>query len=254
MEILFVHPNQPDYLAESLFHGLRKLLGSSCVDVPRYDSMYKPLKNCPWSYFTPVRRHKYFKRELVGGSSSYGLDRFSPLNLDKWTTLPKNAMPISFSIPEEKIVRVDREAKTKRFPVHIVDEEVAAHLGDAFFSAIGSDRHVFTSEEEYYRDLRCSRFGITTKRAGWDCLRHYELAANGCVLCFKDLDLKPETCAPHGLNESNCIIYHTYSELEEKINSMSDEEYGELQIKTYEWIGCNTTVVSAKEFLVAALS
>src|SRR5437763_3627516 len=43
MKVLFLHDNQPDYLAESLFHGLRSLLGSNCVDVPRYDSMYAPL-------------------------------------------------------------------------------------------------------------------------------------------------------------------------------------------------------------------
>ena len=35
MKVLYFHHNQPDYLAESLLHRLRTLLGKNCVDVPR---------------------------------------------------------------------------------------------------------------------------------------------------------------------------------------------------------------------------
>ncbi|MEH2381179.1 MAG: glycosyltransferase family 1 protein [Nostoc sp.] len=336
MKVLYLHHNQPDYLGESLFHGLRRLLGQNCVDIPRYDSMYAPLTdriryklrgngftlyglledipalaedryfwqndldkydliiianiysqwhlvwqllsvvpaeklvildgsdspaffpyvslkwrmiNRPWSYFTPLSNLKYFKRELIGEGHSYGLDRFLPYSLRYYIPFPKNAKPISFSIPEEKIRKVDFKQKVKDFPTHIVDAEVSAKVREAFFSDIGSDKYIFSSEEEYYNDLRKSRFGITTKRAGWDCFRHYELAANGCVLCFKDLDLKPEICAPHGLNESNCIIYHSYNDLIERISAITDDEYCRLQDATYQWIESNTTVVRAKYFL-----
>lgn len=341
MKVLFLHGNYPDYVANSLFHGLRTLLGKNCVDVPRYDSMYAPLtteiraklrgngftlyglledlpelandryywrkdvanydliiiahvwqqwslawelaslvqpekiaiidgndtpaffpyislgwrlKSCPWTYLTPLSKFKYFKRELIGQGCSYGLDRFLPLYLRCWIPLPKNAYPISFAIPAEKISYVDSNAKTQDFPTHIVDAEIADNLEKAFFSAIGSDRHIFSSEADYYADLRKSRFGITTKRAGWDCLRHYELAANGCVLCFRDLDLKPETCAPHGLDESNCLIYHSYDELKKKIASLSDNEYQKLQAATYQWIEKNTTLAWAKQFLQTCFS
>src|SRR5258708_1283586 len=43
--ILYLHGNKPCYLAESLFHGLRTVLGANCVDVPRYDSLYWPLSD-----------------------------------------------------------------------------------------------------------------------------------------------------------------------------------------------------------------
>ena len=72
---------------------------------------------------------------------------------------------------------------------HIVDEEVAERMGAA-------SSHVFEREADYYRDLQASRFGITTKRTGWDCLRHYEIAANGAVPCFRDLDRKPPPLRP----------------------------------------------------------
>jgi len=37
------------------------------------------------------------------------------------------------------------------------------------------------------------------KRGGWDCLRHYEIAAAGAVPCVRQLEGKPSSCAPHGL-------------------------------------------------------
>ena len=332
MKVLFLHHNQPDYLAESLFHGLRNLLGKNCVDVPRYDSMYAPLtdrmksklrghgftlyglleeipelaearyfwqkdlgdydiivianiwvqwqtlwelsslvepeklvildghdtptffpytslswrlRKCPWSYFTPISRFKYFKRELIGEGCSQGLNKFLPSYLQQWMPIPRNSNSISFSIPEQKVWQGDVSLKTKDFPKHIVDPEVAGNVSD------GSEEYVFSSEAEYYNDLRMSRFGITTKRAGWDCLRHYELAANGCVLCFRDLDLKPSNCAPHGLNESNCIVYHSFNKIQKKILSLTIVEYSQLQQMTYQWITLNTTMVRAKDFLEA---
>jgi len=329
MKVLFLHHNQPDYLAESLFHGLRSLLGINCVDVPRYDSMYAPLTDkirsklrgygftlygllediselvenrffwqkdldfydlivianiqhqwqlfwqlsytvnlrkisildggdaprlfpytsfkelikCPLSLLVPVSRVKYFKRELIGEGYSYGLDQFLPRQLHQWLPQPQNTIPISFSIPQEKIWQEAKRVRSKDFPIHIVDSEVLRHISNTSLS------YAFLSESEYYNDLRQSRFGVTTKRGGWDCLRHYELAANGCVLCFRDLDLKPESCAPHGLNEYNCIIYHNFEELKYKISTLTYDDYYKLQNMTYQWISHHTTIECAKYFL-----
>lgn len=335
MNVLFLHANQPDYLAESLFHGLRQLLGEKCVDFPRYDSMYSPLpegirsrlrghgfslygllndiasvkeerffwrsefilpkydlviiadiwtmaglaydlssvldprkmvildgvdfpaffpyanikenlEKQPLSFLVSrsLHKYKYFKRELYGGLYTYGLDKYVPRPLlNRWKSIPKNSIPISFSIPKEKIWYGSINQKTKDFPTHIVDRDVANHVSDT------SEHYMFTQESEYYEDLRASRFGVTTKRAGWDCLRHYELAAQGCVLCFRDLDLKPVSCAPHGLNESNSIIYHTYNELQQKIAALILDQYSDLQQETYKWIEQNTTIARAKCFL-----
>lgn len=333
MKIIFLHHNQPDYLAESLFHGLRTLLGKNCVDVPRYDSMYAPLtdrlksklrgngftlyglleeipdlseerffwqndidsydfivigriwtqwelvwelsayiepkklvvldgedhpaffpymwqlRKRPWAYFTPVWQYKYFKRELMGEGYSYSLDKFLPGSLRQWIPLPKYARSISFSIPEEKIGKGNVDEKTKDFPTHIVDPEVAAHVNGAFVSSVGLDKYIFLSEKEYYDDLRQSRFGITTKRAGWDCLRHYEIAANGCVPCFLNLHLKPSSCAPHGLNSTNSIVYQSYEDLISKIKNLTTEQYMKLQQGTLNWAYANSTKNCALKFI-----
>src|SRR5829696_1126455 len=40
MRVLFLAPGHDDFLADGLFHGLRTLLGSDAVDLPRIDHLY----------------------------------------------------------------------------------------------------------------------------------------------------------------------------------------------------------------------
>lgn len=89
--------------------------------------------------------------------------------------------PISFSIPESKIVDAIPR-KTKEFG-HVVP-------GDA-------STYIFGNEESYRKDYQASVFGRTQKKAGWDCLRHYEILANGCIPWFKDLDQCPSQTMTH---------------------------------------------------------
>jgi hypothetical protein len=46
-------------------------------------------------------------------------------------------------------------------------------------------------ERGYYADIERSYFGLTWKKAGWDCLRHLELLAAGCVPLFTDIGAAP---------------------------------------------------------------
>ena len=218
-------------------------------DAPAIFPYASHLRNQPWAYLLQLSQVIYFKRELMGEGLSYRLEHFLPYSLRKGIPTPGNIKPIAFSIPEEKISATNETARMRNFPTHIVDEEIAQQSDSAFFSSIGSDKQVFTDEAAYYNDLRQARFGITTKRGGWDCLRHYELAANGCILCFRDLDHKPFSCAPHGLDYTNCIIYHNYEELRSRITSLDAEEYAALREKTTTWIRRNTTTARAQDFL-----
>jgi hypothetical protein len=111
---------------------------------------------------------------------------------------------------------------------------------------------VFDTEADYYADLRRSRFGVTTKREGWDAMRHYEIAANGCVPCFRDLDRKPAASAPHGLDETNSIAYRDHDDLMAALEGISDDRYTELQAGALAWARANTTRRRAEEFLAAA--
>jgi hypothetical protein len=46
-------------------------------------------------------------------------------------------------------------------------------------------------ESDYYNMYRQSMFALTSKKGGWDCLRHYEILAAGCIPIFENLDACP---------------------------------------------------------------
>ena len=46
-------------------------------------------------------------------------------------------------------------------------------------------------ETDYYNMYRQSMFALTSKKGGWDCLRHYEILAAGCIPIFENLDACP---------------------------------------------------------------
>ena len=56
-----------------------------------------------------------------------------------------------------------------------------------------SSNYLFRSGEEhkYYDMYRQSMFAHTQRKGGWDCLRHYEILAAGCIPIFEDLDKCP---------------------------------------------------------------
>lgn len=79
--------------------------------------------------------------------------------------------PISFSIPESKIVN-EIPCKTKLLATTI---------------PYNQSTYCFKNETDYHKDYQKSVFAITHKKGGWDCLRHYEILANGCIPYFTDL-------------------------------------------------------------------
>lgn len=173
----------------------------------------------------------YFKRELT------------PVSF-RWR--PRFRLhPVSFSIPASCIDQ-SLTNKTQLFPRHIVDPDVAQCFG-------GSSGYAFTAEDAYRADLRSSRFSITTKRAGWDCLRHYELAASGTVLCFRDLTRKPDTCAPFGLRHGvNCLSYESVDDLRLQIEALTPESEQSLQHQSLAWARSKSTQKIANEILQTA--
>jgi hypothetical protein len=195
-----------------------------------------------WSLPKAHKHFRYFKREWTTETIRFLWYKFPPLWASRYLPVPKTFRRTSFSFPADKIVQ-ELPKKTKLFPKHIIDPEVVANMPDSKVS------YAFTDEAEYYADLQSSKFGITTKKAGWDCLRHYEIAANGAVPCFRDLDKKEDTCAPHGLDQSNCIIYHNFDDLMHKIQNLGDAEYTDMQKRSLQWVRQNTTEIRVKQLL-----
>lgn len=90
--------------------------------------------------------------------------------------LDAEPIPLQFSIPEVKIVE-EVPAKKRAF---------------AFIVPGDLKTYIYQREKDYYRGYREAYFGITCKKGGWDCLRHYEILANGCIPYFTDLELCDE--------------------------------------------------------------
>lgn len=313
--VLFLGGPSPDYVADSLFHGLRTRLGDRVVDWPKRAPMYAgadpayiygrgfgcygllpdiPVDreavferdwdlvvsaviwrdwgcwsrawraygsrvrhavidggDLPWVYpygptwWRPSRwfvprahtRAMYFKREW-GRITMVAACRKVPLE------------PIAIAYPVDKIVSTP-QTKTQDFATHVVDLEVGERLG----RKLEHDRvHIFQHEAEYLADLRASRFGVTTKRAGWDALRHLEIAGAGAIPCFRDLNRKPETCAPHGLIDGrNCLSYRNADDLMRRVGQLSDDGRACLADAAVAWARANSTEQRALSFLDRAL-
>ena len=156
-------------------------------------------------------------------------------------------LPASFSIPAEKIRQVDLASKHQTLASHCVDTEVAQACGLR-------TSYAFASEKAYYDDLAASRFAVTTKRGGWDCLRHYEIAAAGAVPCIRELEVKPASCAPHGLQAGvNCLSYQNWADLKKQLDALEANplEYQRLLQATGVWVRQYTTKAAAQRFLEA---
>jgi len=186
-----------------------------------------------WQPF-PIRSGRcfYLKRELQRQSGA-----------GKWC----NVLPATFSIPIEKIRPVNFVNKHQQLATHCVDPVVARARGL-------HTSYSFTSEEDYYHDLSISRFAVTTKRGGWDCLRHYEIAAAGALPCVKQLETKPLTCAPHGLQAGvNCLSYESWPDLHEQIQRLDANplHYQSLVNASRDWLREFTTIAAAQRLLDA---
>ena len=187
------------------------------------------LRRYGWQPF-PIRSRRclYLKREWMGQGRSLRRPQVAEA---------------SFAIPAAKTLAADPAAKTQEFATHCVDPEVGAALGLP-------GHHAFASEAAYYADLARSRFAITTRRGGWDCLRHYEIAAAGAVPCFRNLEAKPATCAPHGLRSGlNCLSYRDWSDLQKQVVEISTAAYERLVEGAQAWVRGHTTAAAAARLL-----
>ena len=143
--------------------------------------------------------------------------------------------PISFAIREEYILS-DVPEKTK-----------------VFSSSMPNDR-VFTDQNEYYAEYRRALFGVTRLKAGWDCLRHYEILANGCIPYFENLDGIPTKTLidfPREIVRRAMKKYDT-----DKANGVSDEtmlhdaEYKEIIKELLVWTRKYLTTKERVKYIV----
>ena len=94
--------------------------------------------------------------------------------------------PISMGFPEELIVD---EVPNKT-------QEWCPLTGTNFpeFMKVSDKRYGFGEQDLYYEEIQRSSNAWTMKKAGWDCMRHYEIIGNGTIPHFYRLqDCPPKT-------------------------------------------------------------
>jgi len=136
--------------------------------------------------------------------------------------------PISFSIPREFVV--DSVPKKTQVLATCIPGKM--------------ETYVFQNEKDYYEDYRKSMFALTTKKGGWDCYRHYEILAAGCIPVFPDLKHCPGltlTTMPRKLIfDANEIV------------AKHPEQYNEWANKLLEYTKANLTTESTARYILSA--
>jgi hypothetical protein len=212
-----------DFQCDMLFHGLRTLLGADCVDVNKLTFMYQGEPHPP--FFTvyallpdiPIDReniveklqNRYYDAVIYGSiqrcqahfnlvRAVYPREKIAMVDGEDDGTIASFVghgfyfkrelqvddpaiLPIQFAVPAQKVRQIDLHRKKRLMaPCDPRDRSTYKYYGD---------------ESAYYDQYSDSWFGYTMKKGGWDCCRHYEIIAAGCLPYFAGL----EDCPPRTL-------------------------------------------------------
>ena len=149
-------------------------------------------------------KHPYFKREL----------------------LDNKFIPIHFAIPESKITQIKLD-KIQEYGSIIP----------------GQGGYKFDVEQEYYNDYNKSYFGVTMKKAGWDCMRHYEILANNCIPYFIDL----QDCPKYTLTN---LPKELLLEAKELANNFDEQKYFNILDELFEYTKSHLTTKELAKYVL----
>lgn len=210
-----------DYQNDLVFYGLRELFGDSVVDstqiIPLYKEykdkihpqhlwggmttfwligennidrsnieekikdryydliIYGAIKRCKQYYDLVSKHYPNNKIILIDGNDESELDPLYTKHLYFKRELQEshpNLLPITFGIPTCKLAEPNKN-KTQEYATCIPGQP---------------ETYIFKDEKSYYEDYQKSYYGVTMKKAGWDCMRHYEILGNYCLPYFIGLE------------------------------------------------------------------
>lgn len=280
LKILFLTTPLFDYLADSLLIGLREAYGENCVEFPRKGILYgdipcvygrgftvwsRPIKDVPRGLsafenvdlviYSNYRRQQTIDWRLLVRNKDQAprviyLDGSDDNNVEpnvrpffkRELFEPKpGVFPIGFGIPDWHVRPIALEQKSQLFQTHVQDTEFAKDIN-----------YKFTEEKEYFDDLAKSLFGITMRKGGWDCMRHYEIMAAGSVVMFKHFTEKPPLCAPQC---PDFVSYTDRNDFMEKSGRLLTDgkpngEYVRILLRQREWLLANATSSARAKHLI----
>lgn len=222
MKILYISAgNHCDYQDDCLSIGLKELFGASVVDVNKREHIYTSMPQDKASQMygrgmTVTRvledhevdrsdienkiAAKYFDLVIYGSIArctlyfplvleSYPKSRIFIIDGEDHTNLYQ--VPLELGLPYfKRELTIDRPGvfpisfaiPTAKFsPINLKTREMA------ICDPRDKNSYIYKSERDYYGGYKEACLAVTTKKAGWDCMRHYEIMANGCLPFFPDI-------------------------------------------------------------------
>ena len=266
-----------DYQNDLVFYGLRELYGDSVVDSTQIISLYKEyegripqrhlwgamttfwligdnnidrtnieqkikdqfydliiygsIKRCKDYYDLVSKHYPADKIILIDGNDESELDPLHKKHLYFKRELVNehpNLKPITFAIPTPKLSQPNKN-KTQEYATCIPGQP---------------ETYVFKEEQPYYEDYQKSYYGVTMKKAGWDCMRHYEILGNYCMPYFTDL----EDCPKDTLSS---FPKELLLEAKKLANNFNQEKYYTLLDKVFEHTKQHLTTKSLAKYILS---
>lgn len=152
-------------------------------------------------------KHLYFKRELI---------KHHP-----------NLLPITFGIPTSKLATPNIN-KTQEYATCMPGQP---------------ETYIFKTEQPYYEDYQKSFYGVTMKKAGWDCMRHYEILGNYCIPYFIGLEDCPKNTLTNFPKE-------LLLEGRELTNNFDEQKYFIILDELFKYTKNNLTTKSLAQYVI----
>lgn len=180
--------------------------------------LYSMIRFFKFGFYTKFLTTSFFLQKLHGKHIVY---------FKRELTKGVKGLPFSFSIPVEKLNGIIEKKRFLAINIPFIP---------------GS--YIYLNEADYYRGYNEAYFAITTKKGGWDALRHYEIIMNNCLPVFLEIDDCPAE-----------TLFHYPKDLVRESNELylSDEfdltKWESLTIKFREYILINLTTSKMANYI-----
>ena len=237
-----------DYISDLLLHGLRELYGDNVIDYPGSWHLYKDEfkkrnfeKDKLWgkgftlmnildgfdsidrndlslkikkNYFDYIiygsirRNDEFLESALKYNNKVFFIDGEDDSHIEskyfnkglyfkrELKSKIDKVFPINFAVPKNKI-----KNKICVKPEYLLSPLIPGRL----------KTYIYEDEKSYYQMYHDSLFSLTYKKAGWDCLRHYEILMNGSLPLFLDLQKCPKLTMTKFPKKELTEIYSKFS-------------------------------------------
>jgi hypothetical protein len=283
-----------DYQRDVLFHGLRTALGADAVDVNRIASLYEQPEHIKSDMYgrgytlygtlpdievdrediSAKLRRRYFDLVIYGSihrcttyledvRRQYPVTHIAYVDGEdttaiNWTLLGRGIYfkrelqhpilpvlsPIHFAVPSVKFISdTDFEDNLNR-------------KTRAVAPCDPRDRstYVFQTEGAYYQQYRESFFGVTTRKAGWDCMRHHEIVSQGTAPLFMGLEACPIWTIHRLPREQLLQLRELYERDPEMASPATRASYAGLMREVFSYYKRTFTTEALAEYVLGVIS